>query len=170
MWNPFKKSKEKQLKEVIASATLDYLKDKLEEETRNKLKNENVDGKKLYELIKTKPIIGISEMYNSRNVIGILNDYKYDIKRINNEEELEFTIDGEFYIYPKNDLNNIETNVLIHIGDIVNNVVCYGKICSYLVNNDHFRGSSMNNGIEDIRLGLIIRVPFKELDLTETNK
>ena len=39
MWNPFKKSKEKQLKEVIASATLDYLKDKLEEETRNKLKN-----------------------------------------------------------------------------------------------------------------------------------
>ena len=160
MWNPFKKSKEKQLKEVIASATLDYLKDKLEEETRNKLKNENVDGKKLYELIKTKPIIGISEMYNSRNVIGILNDYKYDIKRINNEEELEFTIDGEFYIYPKNDLNNIETNVLIHIGDIVNNVICYGKICSYLV----------NNGIEDIRLGLIIRVPIKELDLSEINK
>ena len=160
MWNPFKKSKEKQLKEVIASATLDYLKDKLEEETRNKLKNENVDGKKLYELIKTKPIIGISEMYNSRNVIGILNNYKYDIKRINNEEELEFTIDGEFYMYPKNDLNNIETNVLIHIGDIVNNVVCYGKICSYLV----------NNGIEDIRLGLIIHVPIKELDFSEINK
>ena len=160
MWNPFKKSKEKQLKEVIASATLDYLKDKLEEETRNKLKNENVDSKKLYELIKTKPIIGISEMYNSRNVIGILNNYKYDIKRINNEEELEFTIDGEFYMYPKNDLNNIETNVLIHIGDIVNNVVCYGKICSYLV----------NNGIEDIRLGLIIRVPIKELDFSEINK
>ena len=160
MWNPFKKSKEKQLKEVIASATLDYLKDKLEEETCNKLKNENVDGMKLYRLLATKQAIGISEMYDPRNVIGVLNDYKYDIKRINNEEELEFTIDGEFYIYPKNDLNNIETNVLIHIGDTFNNVVCYGKICSYLV----------NNGIEDIRLGLIIRIPFKEINLGEINK
>ena len=145
MWNPFKKSKEKQLKEIIASATLDYLKDIAEEETRNKLKNENVNDKKVYELLKSKQIIGISEMYNPRNVIGIINDYKHDIKRINNEEEFEFIIDGEFYIYPKNNLNNIETNVLIHIGDIFNNVVCYGKICSYLVNNDHFHGSSMNN-------------------------
>lgn len=160
MWNPFKKSKEKQLKEIISSATLDYLKNKAEEETRNKLKNENVNDKKVYELLESKQIIGISEMYNPRNVIGIINDYKYDIKRINNEEEFEFIIDGEFYIYPKNNLNNIETNVLIHIGDIVNNVCCYGEICSYLV----------NNGIEDIRLGLIIRVPIKELDLSEINK
>ena len=159
MWNPFKKSKEKQLKEVIASATLDYLKDKLEEETRNKLKNENVDDMKLYRLLATKQVIGISEMYDPRNVIGVINDYKYDIKRINNEEELEFTIDGKFYIYPKNDLNNIETNVLIHIGDTFNNVVCYGKICSYLV----------NNGREDIEIGLTIRVPIKELDLSEIN-
>ena len=157
MWNPFKKSREKQLKEVIASATLDYLKDKLEEETCNKLKNENVNDMKLYKLLVSKQVIGISEMYNPRNVIGVLNDYKYDIKRINNKEELEFAIDGKFYIYPKNDLNNIETNVLIHIGDIVNNVVCYGKICSYLV----------NNGIEDIRLCLIIHIPFKEINLSE---
>ena len=159
MWNPFKKSKEKQLKEVIASATLDYLKDKLEEETRNKLKNENVDDMKLYRLLATKQVIGISEMYDPRNVIGVINDYKYDIKRINNEEELEFTIDGKFYIYPKNDLNNIETNVLIHVGNTFNNVVCYGKICSYLV----------NNGREDIEIGLTIRVPIKELDLSEIN-
>lgn len=160
MWNPFKKSKVKQLEEVIASATLDYLKDKVEEDTCNKLKNENVNDKKLYELLDSKLIIGISEMYNQRNVIGVINDYKYDIKRINNEEELEFTIDGQFFVYPQNDLNNIETNVLIHIGDISNNVVCYGKICSFLV----------NNGAEDIRLCLIIRIPCKELDLTEINK
>ena len=161
MWNPFKKSKEKQLKEVIASTALDYLKDKLEEETRNKLKNENVDDMKLYRLLATKQVIGISEIYNPRNVIGVLNDYKYDIKRINNEEELEFTIDGKFYIYPKIDLNNIETNILIHIGDTFNNVVCYGKICSYLV----------NNGIEGgIDVSIIIRIPFKKLDLSEINK
>ena len=159
MWNPFKKSKEKQLKEIIASATLNYLKDIAEEETRNKLKNENVDDMKLYRLLATKQVIGISEMYDPRNVIGVLNDYKYDIKRINNEEELEFIIDGKFYIYPKNDLNNIETNVLIHVGDTFNNVVCYGKICSYLV----------NNGREDIEIGLTIRVPIKELDLSEIN-
>lgn len=160
MWNPFKKSKVKQLEEFIASATLDYLKDKLEEDTRNKLKNENVNDKKVYELLESKSIIGILGMYNPRNVIGIINDYKYDIKRINNEEELEFTIDGQFYIYPQDDLNNIETNVLIRIGDIHNNIVCYGKICSFFV----------NNGAEDIRLCLIIRIPIKEIDLTEINK
>ena len=160
MWNPFKKSKVKQLKEVIASATLDYFKDKVEEDTRNKLKNENVNYKKLHELLESKTKIHILEMYNPINVIGVINGYKYDIKRINNEEELEFTIDGQFYIDPQYDLNNIETNVLIHIGDISNNVICYGKICSFLI----------NNGVEDIRLCLIIRIPYKELDLTEINE
>ena len=156
MWNPFKKSKEKQLKEIIASATLDYLKDMAEEETRNKLKNENVNDKKLYELLKSKAKIYMSEMYSPINVIGFFGDYKYDIRRTDNVEYLEFIIDGKFYIYPKIDLNNIETDVLIHIGDTFNNVVCYGKICSYLV----------NNGIEDgIDVSIIIRIPFKEISI-----
>lgn len=158
MWNPFKKSKEKQLKEIIASATLDYLKDKVEEETRNKLKNENVNDKKVYELLKSKSIIGISEMYNPRNVLGLLGDYKYDIRRTDNVEEFEFIIDGKFYIMPGN-TTDFEKYVLVNIGES-NNVCCYGKICSYLV----------NNSTEGIEIGLIIHIPCKELDLTEINK
>lgn len=155
MWNPFKKSKEKQLKEVIASTTLDYLKDKLEEETRNKLKNEHVNDKKLYKLLESKSKIYISEMYNPKNVIGFFGDYKYDIRRTDNVEYLEFTIDGKFYIIPGN-FTEIG-NVLINIGDKDNNVLCCGTI----------RFNLFTNGREDIETGLVISVPIKELDLNQ---
>ena len=158
MWNPFKKSKEKQLKEVIASATLDYLKDKLEEETRNKLKNENINDKKLYELLESKAKIHMTEMYSPKDVIGFFGDYKYDIRRTENVEYLEFIIDGKFYRIPRDFTE--PRYVLINIGDKDNNVSCYGVI--------NFR--IFTNGKEDIETGLVISVPIKELDLSEINK
>ena len=151
MWNPFKKSKEKQLKEAIATAILNNCIDEAKDEISNNLKNKNVDGMKLYQLLASKSQIFITEFNDTRNVLGFLGDYKYNIERINNEEELEFTIDSKLYMLVDT-LTELTKYVSIVVGcDYNNNVFCFGEFGSVLVNNS------------EINISLSIRVPFNEI-------
>lgn len=156
MWNPFKKSKEKQLKEAIATAILNNCIDKARDEISNILKNKNVDDMKLYQLLASKSQIYIAEFNNIKHALGFLGDYKYDIKRINNEEELEFTIDSKFHMFADT-LDELTKYVSIVVGrDYNNKVICFGEFSSVIANNG------------TINISLSIRVPFKEIKLSET--
>ena len=54
MWNPFKKSKLKQLKEDAAEATIKYIVDSYEADIKKRLLNKDVDITELYKKLKSK--------------------------------------------------------------------------------------------------------------------
>ena len=149
MWNPFKKSKVKQLKEAAVEATIKYIVDLYEADIKKRLLNKNVDITELYKKLKSNSGIFIAGMHDIDNFIGFINSYTYDIKKIDNDEYV--IIDGKLITFP-DALKETERYVTICIGEKHNNVICYGTIGTVIVNN-------LQEGI-DIRL--LINVPIEE--------
>lgn len=152
MWNPFKKSGRKQVEEAIYGAALQYIQDQINEKISNDLINKNVDCVELYRILTTDGQILITKIYNQNDIIGFINHYEYDIKRINNDEEYEFKIYGKLYTLSEayKDINKY-VSVIINSKHFDNNILCFGEIGSLLFNDDGFD------------ISLIIRVPFKEI-------
>ena len=79
MWNPFKKSKLKQLEEIVASATINYLYDVVEKNIEKLLVNEGADSEKIYRMLASNcDIAGLSD-----NQICFVKNYTYKIERVN---------------------------------------------------------------------------------------
>ena len=149
MWNPFKKSKLKQLKEVAAEATIKYIVDSYEADIKKRLLNKDVDITKLNKFLASNSGICITDMHDIDNFRGFINSYTYEIKKIDNDEYV--IIDGKLIMFP-DAWKETERYVTICIGEKHNNVVCYGTI-----------GSVVNYNVqESIDISLLINVPIKE--------
>ena len=153
MWNPFKKSKLKQLKETVAEAANRYIVDSYEAYIKKLLLNKDVDITNLNKFLASESLICVIDINDTYDFVGFINNYTYDIKKIDNDEYV--IIDGKLIIlkttFLKDLLNEINTYVTICIGDKNNNVVCNCTIGSVLYEK------------ECIYISLIINVPIKEV-------
>ena len=116
MWNPFKKSKEKQLKEMVAEAAIRYLHNVAKENTEKLLVNEYADSEKINRMLASNcDIAGVSD-----NQICFVKNYTYKIESINEKRydsklgaEIEvpqyydFIISGDFYCEDIKDLTRV---------------------------------------------------------------
>ena len=153
MWNPFKKSKLKQLAETVAEAANRYIVDSYEAYIKKLLLNKDVDITNLNKFLASESLICVIDINDTYDFVGFINNYTYDIKKIDNDEYV--IIDGKLIIlkttFLKDLLNEINTYVTICIGDKNNNVVCNCTIGSVLYEK------------ECIYISLIINVPIKEV-------
>ena len=79
MWNPFKKSKEKQLKEIVAEAAIKYLHNVAKENEEKLLVNEYADSEKINRMLSSNcDIAGVSD-----NQICLVKNYTHIIERVN---------------------------------------------------------------------------------------
>ena len=147
MWNPFKKIK--QLGEIVAEATINYIRDSYKADVKKRLLNKDVDITKLNKFLASRSRIFIIDMHDIGNFVGIINNYTYDIKKTDNEE-YKVIINGKLIMFP-DILGECEIYTTICIGEKHNNVVCNGTIDSVLVNNVQ----------EGIDISLHINVPIK---------
>ena len=150
MWNPFKKSKLKQLEEIAAESTINYILDSYKADIKKRLLNKDVDITKLNNFLASHPCICITDINDAFNVIGFINSYTYDIKKTDNEK-YEVIINGKLIIM-KDPRDENDIYVAICIGEKHNNIVCNGTIGSVLANNVQ----------EGIDISLYINVPIKE--------
>ena len=149
MWNPFKKSKVKQLKEAAAEATIKYIVDLYEADIKKRLLNKDVDITELYKKLKSKSGICIADINDTDDFVGFINNYTYDIKKIDNDKYV--IIDGKLITFP-DACKETERYVTICIGEKHNNVMCYGTIGAVIVGN-------LQEGID---ISLLINVPIEE--------
>ena len=153
MWNPFKKSKLKQLEETVAEAANRYIVDSYEADIKKLLLNKDVDITNLNKFLASESRICVTDINDTYDFVGFIDNYTYDIKKIDNDEYV--IIDGKLIIlkttFLKDLLNEINTYVTICIGDKNNNVVCNCTIGSVLYEK------------ECIDISLIINVPIKEV-------
>lgn len=150
MWNPFKKSKLKQLEEIAAKQIINYILASREADIKKRLLNKDVDIIKLNKFLESKSCIYITNINDELNAIGFINNYTYDVKKTDNEE-YEVIINGKLIITIDPQYEN-DIYVAICIGEKHNNIMCNGTIGSVLVNN-------VQGGID---ISLYINVPIKE--------
>lgn len=132
MWNPFRKSKSKQLKELVASSVLNYIEKELDKTLVTLLKNEDVDSLKLYQLVASKCDIIIT---NDNKMIGFIGEgYKYDIKR--GDDNYEFNIDGNIFLSPEYQFGNIPKYPSIIFRNELNTIICRGNVESGCINHN----------------------------------
>ena len=161
MWNPFKKSKLKQLEETVAEATINYLYDVAEKNTKKLLVNEGADSEKIYRILASNcDIAGVSD-----NQLLFVKNYTYKIERINEkvydsnlESEIEvpqyydFIISGDFYCEDIRKLNRV---IKLVIRNKFDRVDVFASIGSLLTN--------IEAGENKVKADITIRVPFKEI-------
>lgn len=162
MWNPFKKSKEKQLKEIVAEAAVRYLQNVVKENTEKLLVNEYADSEKIYHMLSSNcDIAGVSD-----NQICFVKNYTYKIKRINEKRydnklgaEIEvpqyydFIISGDFYC---EDIKELTRAIKLVIRNTIDRVDVFATIGSLQLNNEV--GENLT-----VKADIIIRTPFKEI-------
>ena len=163
MWNPFKKSKLKQLEEIVAEATIEYLYDVVEKNTEKLLVNEGADSEKIYHLLLDPncDIAGLSD-----NQIFFVKNYTYKIERINEkvydsnlESEIEvpqyykFTISGDFYC--EDFCRKLTKVIKLSIRNKFDRVDVFATINSVIANVE--QGENLK-----VKADINIIVPFKE--------
>ena len=163
MWNPFKKSKEKQLKEIFAESVVRYLHNVVKENTEKLLVNEYADSEKINRMLASNcDIAGVSD-----NQICFLKNYTYKIESINEktydsklETEIEvpqyynFIISGDIYCEDINDLTRV---IKLVIRNKIDRVDVFATIGSLQLNNEV--GENLT-----VKADIIIRTPFKEIN------
>ena len=163
MWNPFKKSKEKQLKEIVAEAAIKYLHNVAKENEEKLLLNEYADSEKINRMLSSNcDIAGVSD-----NQICFLKNYTYRIESINEktydnklEAEIEvpkyynFIISGDIYC---EDINELTRVIKLVIRNKMDRVDVFANIGSLQLNNKP--GENLT-----VKADIIIRTPFKEIN------
>ena len=164
MWNPFKKSKLKQLEEIVAEAIINYLYDVVEKNTEKLLVNEGADSEKIYRMLCSNcDIAGLSD-----NQICFVKNYTYKIERINEkvydsnlESEIEvpqyynFIISGDFYC---EDLRKLTKVINLVIRNKIDRVDVFATINSLSANTEE--GDNLK-----VKADITISVPFKEIKI-----
>ena len=163
MWNTFKKSKLKQLEEIVSEATIKYLYDVVEKNTEKLLVNEGADSEKIYHLLLDPncDIAGLSD-----NQICFVKNYTYKIERINEkvydsnlESEIEvpkyykFIISGDFYC---EDFKKLTKVIKLIIRNKFDRVDVFATINSLLANTEV--GDNLK-----VKTDITICVPFKKI-------
>lgn len=162
MWNPFKKSKEKQLKEIFAESVVRYLHNVVKENTEKLLVNEYADSEKINRMLASNcDIAGVSD-----NQICFLKNYTYRIESINKKTydsklgaEIEvpkyydFIISGDFYCEDVKELTRV---INLVIRNKIDRVDVFATIGSLQLNNKV--GENLT-----VKADIIIRTPFKEI-------
>ena len=163
MWNPFKKSKEKQLKEIFAESAIRYLHNVVKENTEKLLVNECADSEKINRMLASNcDIAGVSD-----NQICFLKNYTYRIESINEktydskvETEIEvpkyydFIISGDIYC---EDIKELTRVIKLVIRNKIDRVDVFATIGSLQLNNEV--GENLT-----AKADIIIRTPFKEIN------
>ena len=162
MWNPFKKSKLKQLEEIGAESIINYLYDKVEKNTKKLLVNEGTDSEKIYRMLASNcDIAGLCD-----NQIYFVKNYTYKIEPVNEkvydnnlESEVEvpkyynFIISGDFYC---EDFRKLTKVIKLVIRNKIDRVDVFATIDSLLANTEV--GENLK-----AKADITIRVPFKEI-------
>ena len=163
MWNPFKKSKEKQLKEIVAEAAIKYLHNVAKENEEKLLLNEYADSEKINRMLASNcDIAGVSD-----NQICFVKNYTYRIESINEkrydsklEVEIEvpkyynFIISGDIYC---EDINELTQVIKLVIRNKMDRVDVFANIGSLQLNNKP--GENLT-----VKADIIILTPFKEIN------
>lgn len=163
MWNPFKKSKEKQFKEIVAEAAVRYLCDVVKENTEKLLVNEYADSEKINRMLSSNcDIAGVSD-----NQICFVKNYTYKIESINEKTydsklgaEIEvpkyydFIISGDIYC---EEINELTREIKLVIRNKIDSVDVFATIGSLQLNN------KVGENIT-VKADIIIRTPFKEIN------
>lgn len=161
---PFKKSKLKQLEEIVEKATINYLYDVVEKNTKKLLVNEGADSEKIYRMLASNcDIAGLSD-----NQICFVKNYTYKIERINEkvydsnlESEIEvpqyydFIISGDFYC---EDLRKLTKVIKLVIINKIDRVDVFATIDSLLANTEV--GENLK-----VKADITIRVHSKKLKI-----
>ena len=147
MWNPFKKSKAKQLKEIAAEATINFLYDLQEKCTEELLVNKDADSEKIYQMLASNcDIAGLSDKQ-----ICFIKNYTYRIEQ-KNEKYNEFTISGDFYC---EDFRKLTQTIHLVIRDKNDRVDVFANIVSWQLCNEGGENPT-------IKADIIFHTPFKE--------
>ena len=163
MWNPFKKSKEKQLKEIVAEAAIKYLHNVAKENEEKLLVNEYADSEKINSMLSSNcDIAGVSD-----NQICFVKNYTYRIETVNEkrydsklEAEIEvpkyydFIISGDIYC---EDINELTQVIKLVIKNKIDRVDVFATIGSLQLNSEP--GENLT-----VKADIFIRTPFKEIN------
>ena len=163
MWNPFKKSKVKQLKEIAAEAIVNHLYDSCEKYTEKLLANKDADSKKIYQMLASNCVIaGVCN--DTKNLLFVTN-YTYRIERINEkvydsnlETEIDvpryykFIISGDLYYDTFKELTRTIKLVIRNINDREDVFAVIGNL----------QLSNEAGECPTVKADIIFHTPFKE--------